>query len=67
MVWVSAYSTYRGVFASTILMSKLLTEFAIVAWAGGEIFLRLVLFPKDRYSISQEALDLCSVLHYYYT
>ena len=51
MVWVSTDSAYRGVFASAVVMAKLLAEFALVAWAGGEVFLRLVLFSKDSYSV----------------
>ena len=52
MVWVSTYFAYRVVFASAVVMSEQLTEFALIAWAGGEIVLRLVLFPKDCYSVS---------------
>ena len=52
MVWVSTDSAYRGVLASAVVMAKLLAEFALVAWAGWEVFLRLVLFSKDTYSIS---------------
>ena len=51
VVWVSTYSADRGVLASTVVVSKLLAEFALVAWAGREVFLRLMLFSKDRYSI----------------
>ena len=52
MVWVSTDPAYRGVFASAVVMSELLAEFALVARAGREVFLRLVLFTKDCYSIS---------------
>ena len=52
VVWVSTYPADRGVFASVVVMSELLAEFALVARAGGEVFLRLVLFPEDCYSIS---------------
>ena len=52
VMWVSTYSADRWVLASAVVMSKLLAEFALVAWAGGEVFLRLMLFSKDRYSIS---------------
>ena len=46
MVWVSTDSAYREVFASSIVRAKLSAEFALVAWAGWEVFLRLVLFSK---------------------
>ena len=52
MVWVSADPAHRGVFASAVVMAKLLAEFALVAWTGWEVFFRLVLFSKDSYSIS---------------
>ena len=52
MVWVGTHSAHGWVLASAVVVSKLLAEFALVAWAGGEVFLRLVLFSKDRYSIS---------------
>ena len=67
MVWVGTYSTHRGVFASVVVVAKLLAEFAVVARACCEIFFCFVLFAKDCYSASQDALDLCPVFHCYYT
>ena len=49
---VSTYSAYRGVFASAVVVSGLLAEFALIAWAGRELFLHLVLFSEDYYSVS---------------
>ena len=66
VVWVGTYSAHWGVFALAVVVAKLLAEFALVAWACWEIFFRFVLLAEDCYSISQEALDLCPVLHCYH-
>ena len=67
VVWVSTYSTHWGVFASAVVVAKLLAEFALVVWACWEIFFCFVLFAEDCYSVLQEALDLCPVFHCYHT
>ena len=47
MVGVGTYTAGRRIWASAVVVTKLLAESALVSWAGGEVFFSFALASKD--------------------
>ena len=63
VVGVSAYTTGGCIWASAVVMSKLLAESALVSWACREVFFSLALASKDGGAVFQHAFQVGPVFH----
>ena len=63
MVGIGAYTTGRRIWASAVVVSKLLAESALVSWAGGEVFFSFALASKDCGAIFEHTFQVGPVFH----